>query len=91
MNHDDEENALHASMADFILHERRLNDERAAQAARAFIEKIRAAGFSVRPEIEEATTLRVLKLLNEHLEREAGAVAKRMETSEPATPPQLLH
>lgn len=90
MNHDDEEDPLHASMADFILHQRRLNDQRAAQAARAFMERIRAEGLSVNAGTEEVIRLRVLNLLNEKLERDADAIAERI-ASEAETVKQILH
>lgn len=87
---EDEQEPMYENLVDFVLHQRRLNDERAAQATRAFMDSLRAQGFRIQAGIEEAMTLRVLKLLNEHLERESAGIAERLATSEPPPVP-LLH
>ncbi|ROZ72088.1 hypothetical protein EEB15_20125 [Ramlibacter sp. WS9] len=72
-----------------VLHQRRLNDERATCAARAFMDSLRAEGYSAQAGVEEAITLRLLMLLNEQLERDSAGIAARL--GEPEGPAQLLH
>jgi hypothetical protein len=78
-------------VADLILDQRRMNDKRAAQVARTIVGRLRADGVPLAPGLEEGITLRVLKLLNEQLERESAGIERHMAESLTPMPQQLLH
>jgi hypothetical protein len=76
--YDDDQEPLYESVAHMILHQRRLNEQRAVDAARAFTDKLRADGLNLPPGAEEVMYLRVLTALNEQLERDHVSIERNM-------------
>ena len=77
MNDEPDEQPLFNSLDAMILHERRLNEGRAAD------------GLSAAPGVKEALVLRMLTMLNEKLEHDLGEVARHM--AESLLPPPTIH
>jgi hypothetical protein len=87
-NNEPGDSPAYESVADMILHQRRLNEQRAAHAARAFADKVRADGLNLPPSANEVIYLRVLTALDEQLERNHASTERNMAES---VTPTLLH
>lgn len=85
---DDDQEPLYESVADLLLHQRRLNEQWAAQAARAFASKLRAEGLNLPQCADEVIYVRLLTALNDQLERDHAGIERNMEES---VIPTLLH